>query len=376
MFTNIEITQFRSCAGVNISDLRGITALAGRNGSGKTNTLRAIRWLAAMATGGDDSRGIGTVEGHREVSATIQLADTTFRYHVQHVSTQNGPELMESLVSDQIKVERNGEQVILDFHDEPLQIDLDAPCIPAIISLLPHLSEVDYLAQTRAFFSSVHYYALDEPHYSKPDPWGMIPGHRYEKWVSEQSTGRIESDVPIRLLHMSKERPEDFDEVVSLLGEDGLGLLRKISVHEVDLSEDESELVHLVRFTPIAQKRFGRGFSSLSAGTRRAVNLITSMVYDKSAVMLIEHPEDGIHGALLTKLLDILRVNCDPLQVFLTTHSTAVFDQLKAEEVRLVSMTEGETSVRSLSDQELTAASNFMQNDGSFSDFIETVQDD
>jgi hypothetical protein len=136
MFTNIEITQFRSCAGVNISDLRGITALAGRNGSGKTNTLRAIRWLAAMATGGDDSRGIGTVEGHREVSATIQLADTTFRYHVQHVSTQNGPELMESLVSDQIKVERNGEQVILDFHDEPLQIDLDAPCIPAIISLL------------------------------------------------------------------------------------------------------------------------------------------------------------------------------------------------------------------------------------------------
>ncbi|RKZ51827.1 MAG: hypothetical protein DRR08_28875 [Candidatus Parabeggiatoa sp. nov. 2] len=50
MFERIHIQNFLSCQDVVIDDMRGFTALVGRNGSGKTNILRAIQWAVESAT--------------------------------------------------------------------------------------------------------------------------------------------------------------------------------------------------------------------------------------------------------------------------------------------------------------------------------------
>jgi AAA15 family ATPase/GTPase len=46
MFKRIHIKKFLSCQEVVIDNMEGMTALIGRNGSGKTNILKAIWWVA------------------------------------------------------------------------------------------------------------------------------------------------------------------------------------------------------------------------------------------------------------------------------------------------------------------------------------------
>jgi hypothetical protein len=53
-----------------------------------------------------------------------------------------------------------------------------------------------------------------------------------------------------------------------------------------------------------------------------------------------------------------------------------VFDILDPKAIRLVTMEDGATKVRALTSEELHAAGRFMEEDGSFSDFIDTVEED
>ncbi len=53
MLKRVHIEGFRSCQDVLIDNIGTMTALIGRNGSGKTNILRAIEGIARMATATD-----------------------------------------------------------------------------------------------------------------------------------------------------------------------------------------------------------------------------------------------------------------------------------------------------------------------------------
>ena len=59
----------------------------------------------------------------------------------------------------------------------------------------------------------------------------------------------------------------------------------------------------------------------LSTGTQRIIRLIVSLIFDQSSVMLVEHPEDGIHGGLLRqaprRAAKVLRPeSTDPIEPF------------------------------------------------------------
>ena len=114
----------------------------------------------------------------------------------------------------------------------------------------------------------------------------------------------------------------------------------------------------------------------LSLGTRRLFRIIVSMIYEKSSVLLLEHPEDGIHAGLLNKLIPLLKTYADPAQFVITSHSSNVFDQLEAQDIRLVTMEDGDTHVRALTEKETQIAQKFMSKEGSLSEFLETVQED
>jgi predicted ATPase len=93
--------------------------------------------------------------------------------------------------------------------------------------------------------------------------------------------------------------------------------------------------------------------------------------------MLLEHPEEGIHRGLLRKLVDLLRDYSDQTQLIVTSHSPVVFNTLDPESVRLVTMeNEGLTKVRALSPDELGVADRYLEEEGSLSDFLETVEDE
>ncbi len=99
------------------------------------------------------------------------------------------------------------------------------------------------------------------------------------------------------------------------------------------------------------------------------------MLFDQRAVMLMEQPEDSIHPGLLRKLLDVLRSYSASTQIVFSTHSPAVLDMLRPEEVLLVSAPSGGTVTRGLSDNELALAKQFLEDEGALSDYYETLDE-
>jgi predicted ATPase len=201
-----------------------------------------------------------------------------------------------------------------------------------------------------------------------------------------QAKGDLGDSVLPRLIWAHFERPAIFDEVRSLLGPTGLDLIDDIIVVEVkpgvrgpdERSGDEPFFSYLVWFEP--GRALGKGprpltYGSLSLGTRRVLHMITSLLVDGSSLLLLEHPEDGIHRGLLRKLLGLLRANVDPAQIILTSHSAQVVNDLTARDVQLVSIHRGATRVRKLTPKETEVATRFIDEEGTLADFLESVEE-
>jgi predicted ATPase len=196
--------------------------------------------------------------------------------------------------------------------------------------------------------------------------------------------------VLLRLLRLSLAKDGRFQEILDILGPNGLGVVDSVHFSPTKFAANVQTVIpslpkrvvslgeqtlYLPQFQPSGQpKQFF--LSQLSAGTQRLIGLIVSLIFDQSALMLIEHPEDSIHRGLLRKLIDVLRTYSDQSQLIISSHSSVVFNTLDPKAIRLVTMEEGETKVRALTPVELHAAEEFMEEEGSLADFIETVEEE
>ncbi len=106
------------------------------------------------------------------------------------------------------------------------------------------------------------------------------------------------------------------------------------------------------------------------------IKILVGLLFDRSGVMLLEHPEDKIHPGLLRKLIDLLRNYAAESQLIVASHSPAVFNALGPDSIRLVTMDQGETKARALSPSEIGIAGKYLQEEGSLSDFLETVEEE
>jgi predicted ATPase len=91
---------------------------------------------------------------------------------------------------------------------------------------------------------------------------------------------------------------------------------------------------------------------------------------------LLEQPEDGLHIGLLHKLIPLLKSYTDHGQYIIASHSPEVLNRLMPEEIRLITMENEQTILRPLKESEIAIAHQFIQNEGSLSDFIETIQEE
>lgn len=261
---------------------------------------------------------------------------------------------------------------------QKISIDQNVPCMPALVSVLPPDSEAVRLVRPLlANLRAVRYYPLS---LEQTDVRSPIVSHTdYNEWLASRGhVGSLGTSIIMRLLDMKLKRPEQFNEVQELLGPRGLGVIQDIHIEPLltrDAQEKEKTLYYIVFQTPSHLRGGGFPFEDLSSGTQKLIAIITALLYDESVVMLLEHPEDGIHRALLKKLLDILRSYSDRSQLIMASHSAVVFNTVKPGSIRLVEMDGGKTQVRALTPNEVQAAAQYLEEEGTLADFLELAED-
>ncbi|HEY7426554.1 MAG TPA: ATP-binding protein [Gemmataceae bacterium] len=406
MLKRVHIKGFRSCQDVLIDDLGSMTALIGRNGSGKTNILRALETLGRIARSSD----LGSAEFDRapffsvgSIEIDAERDNAVYRYifgiHEEPRAAKNGSSVQRPVIKESLAVQtqagkwrtlvdRIDREIGIAGHSEPIPIPPATFALPTIAAFLPGSNDVqEHVRRLLLFLRTIRYYPFDETSEVAGTDWKYYVSERdHQRWlILRQSYSEMVDSVVLRLFHAYQEEEEHFKEILSLLGRDGLGLIDDIVVHTYgpsdtskgDAADQEGEC-YALRF------RLGRllggdprlhFYRELSLGTRRVLRIIASLVMDDCTLMLIEQPEDCIHPGLLKKLIDILRANVDPAQIILSSHSAEVFNRLKPEDIRLVSIHRGATTVRPLTRRETSAAARFVSEDGTLADFLETVQE-
>ncbi len=392
MLKSINIENFKSCKNTKLDFTESLCALIGKNGVGKTNILQAINWLARTATS-TESPQIGPWDSKQyavKMSTQFVLDKQDYKYEIAYTPSFQDEnetideELCETLRGNEVIFERKNDRITYGDAKEKIQTGKTTPAIPALISLLAKSNPIQsHLMHTRVFFDHIKYYTFAGV---QEDNLSFIHDVAYQKWRQDYKDNKTFTDAVLpRLIYMDKEEPDMFANLKRLVGLDGLSLVNDITFHPLPLkipdsdgTVDDTNLLYFVMFEP-AQGIGGEGRSfvweSLSVGTRRVLALLVSLIFDRQTTMLIEQPEDAIHLGLLYKLLEIMRNYSEDTQVVFATHSSNVLDDLKPEEVRIVTAPNGETVIESLTEEQVDAARAYFDEEGTLSDFLDLLEE-
>lgn len=398
MLKSVQLQEFRSCHDVSIDNVGPLTVLIGRNGAGKSNILRGIEWAARTIASVSqvDDEPYGRMNG--QISIVFELAQTELKYDLKLKTAYNfklaepkrESEYIEALYKKndgewQSIISRDGEKIELVSQNRKIEVSNRISAIKAVQSLLPEDDLTrQLLDRIVAFFDSIQYYPLKTDDGSPG--LAIIRAETYQQWLH----GNVKASDSSQLLHLKildlhltdKNR---FEELISLAGGDGLGLIQRIGVTEfeipfqIDSQEGNKDTaradkVYFIRFAPEGHSKDAMfSFEDLSFGTRRVLHFLVSLLYDSASVALVEQLEDGIHQGLLNKLISLIRSYAEDSQFILASHSEAVFDALQPREIRIIELINGQTNARELSAQEIGAAKTYLEADGSLSEFLQSI---
>jgi len=385
MFKRIQIKNFFSCQDVVLDNLSSVTALVGHNASGKSNILKAIQWAAQSVSSVQPIESMFRYpptsiyfdmildKGYFRYQLDILLIGSSANDTLQNVvneqleqKTSKGWETLLSRKADKIKLSNKGTEI---------QTGVTTPSLPALIALIPKNPIIKAITKIVNFLKSVHYYPLDEPNQLDGlDNMSVVKASDYKEWLNQyHNRPDANTSVMMRLLHLSRSKKEDFEEIKILLGDNGLKLITDIVVY------NHNDLYFEILFYPYNNLKSSTStsfnYNKLSLGTRRLLRILVSLIHDQSTVLLLEHPEDSIHSGLLPKLISLFKSYSEASPFILTSHAPEIFNSLEPGAIRLVTMEQGITSVRALDETEMAAACQFIREEGTLADFLETIQE-
>ncbi|MEK8019526.1 MAG: AAA family ATPase [Candidatus Parabeggiatoa sp.] len=385
MFRRIHIQNFLSCQDVVIDNMEGMTALIGRNGSGKTNVLKAIAWIANSVISHQPIKT--SRDENTEIKLFLELDNAHYHYELKII-----PKLPQAFLIEKLEIQissnhwqtlfhRQRDIIQVEGYETEIKVGIAIPSLSALMALLPQESTLmKQISSLINFLQAVRYYPLDEKQLLTEAT--LFEQTSYINWLNQYQTDPdTNSSVVMRLLHLSLERATDFKALKTLLGSKGLDIIEEIKIETIHSSEkgEQSDVFYRILFQPSLSEHSNTGLFSyhhLSFGTRRVLRILVSVIYDKSTVLLLEQPEDGIHVGLLHKLIPLFKSYADQGQFIFASHSPEIVNRLAPQEIRLVTMENGFTFLRPLNETEKAVAHQFICEEGTLSDFIETLQEE
>lgn len=395
----ISITNYRSCVSTVFEPHKNLTALIGPNGSGKTNILSALRLLPLLCF----NRGRHHI-GDEPLTSTSEIKTW---YDI------DGKKLIHTAKLNLVTNEKNQDEIInsqeswymYDFTRKKNRIT-----IPSWILLDIHQDESSGLMAPRSrsyrLFEYLQSHGVEQKNFSiLGQAVQEIAGISY--YSASQFTNpancpisfEVEGDNTRRTgisitghkkylydMYQEKRRNSDsYQEFYDLVGPAGIGLVEAIEFKEIETSssnysvltggqvkKNEKKNLLVVPSFQISGNLLSP--SQLSEGTFKTLALIFYLVTDKSSVVMLEEPEVCVHHGLLSSIVELIRLYSRNKQIFVSTHSDAVLDRLKIENVfkvrrdRELGTTVANIS-KNINGNELVALKDYLSSEGSLGEF-------
>lgn len=331
---------------------------------------------------------VNTFYSQATVELCFKIDDERFRYRVS-AATDNPdkpldlPYYKETLTAFSADHEhdlynRDGEELVSYFGniEQIYSINRTASTLAFLKSISPE--SVSKLHEIDTFLRRIRYFALDSVADDEGN-WAIVTDGEMSMWKAGAELQSSAGTCMVKLVDLWRNNREVFDELVALLGHSHLNIINDIDIEErtdFPLRKARNETTPSKRFIVFFKTESGYTYyEELSFGTKRILHALIAMLYEPSSVMLLEQPEDGIHPGLLARLTNVLLSYTDPMQLILTSHSSAVINIIGAKNIRIVQAPEGETNAYALSDDELTKAGQYVDSTGQLADYIRILED-
>lgn len=395
MLNSVRIYSYRSCRDTIIDNIEGILVLIGRNGAGKTNILKAIEWAGNTCNGPigsptdwmqmhdlpDVELEFSLMEGNRSFlyRAKINADPRKIRDNDFAAAYWPSQSLREITPSGEITIFSldAGQLSTSDDLQTSVSVGITANAFDSISSLFPDAPNIHAIKSVARFLRGIKYYSMEVASESQP----FFTQDKFDAWEAARAQTQAPDDISLKLVSLKRKFPDKFEELQSLLGPEGLDLLSTISIHEfsIDSKNEESPRFFIVQFQPSGGRTNEHFYyNDLAFGTRRILSLLLAVMHDPATVGLVEQPEDGIHAALLKKIIPLLRhyTAIDPTQFVIATHSSYVLNEVMPEEVRFVAASDGKSRIRKLTEDQVAIAKEHTERVGSLSEVVSLLEDE
>ncbi|PKO90029.1 MAG: ATPase [Betaproteobacteria bacterium HGW-Betaproteobacteria-12] len=372
---DLRISHYKSLSDIELTDIPPVTVLVGCNGVGKSNVADALRFLRDAVSQGLDHAvstrgGIGLIRQYSPTKPFQISFDFGFAEKKDHSNVARYQLTLTSLREGNFRVERERSEWVapteFEFDDERheviergfkafiaernakghinLRVDgktealdnerpmpLDALALGSRVTWFDfgaiHFGGVslrDFILNFR--FSAIYPNTLRQPAPPDTDPilkenganWASILRNLKKTSRGKQAWEQVREMMQVVMPQLEDISPQAV----------GGFIMPRFKVRET------SGEAHL--FDP----------SQISDGTLRILGILLALYQTPHpSLMVIEEPEQTVNPALLALLADAFREVSERTQLLITSHSPHLIDCFEPENIRVVSMHNGETRI-------------------------------
>jgi predicted ATPase len=400
-----SITNYRSCLNTSFEPHPDLSALIGKNASGKSSVLNGILLLKSLFNQGGRKLRSNLIRARSRINVELECEKKIIflRADVYYTATETSrDEVFGGNVTWNLKnISGYDEWISFPFFFDPdmFGYSIEAMHDPAAFIHHEHFSRryirfaPDFEKKVKPFrklFQPLYQFFVGISYYSASqftDPTRCPVSIEIEDERLQRRGIRAADHT--RFLHdlyrLWKSKSREYNEFLSIVGPGGLKLVDRIHFGDLDLPQsryvvrvggkvirEKSQRRLLIPYFQVDGRRLSP--NQLSEGTFKTIALLFYLVIDKGSLLLIEEPEVCIHHGLLKSILTLVKSYSASKQIIISTHSDFVLDTLAPENVFLVRKEHGQGTkvkavTKALSSRDFAALKVYLADTGNLGEF-------